>query len=328
MEDIRLAIGLIGFVSAAVFCGFYRWFRNSSNFVLNLAAAGIVILIGVYVRTVWGQLWIVRYIPLPSVIILSNWFPVLLSALAAIVWIRLGSETASAQNPPKKASAARHPSEAASDSSAIYWGRILRRIPVMAILLAASVYSLLYFVPSEPPECGNEWEYPRVPLVWPICKQTTPYTCSAAAAATILNTLEIGTSEQQMARLCLTKSGTTWLGLYHGLSTMLLGTDHRVEFFSGDLRKLQDNANGQPVLLCCRLDPDIAARFPEYQEYGGWIPGTAHTVVYFRPLADYHIVGDPSRGYEVWTTEDLKRLWTGDGLRLGIRPGVNPPAAE
>lgn len=321
MEDIRLAIGFIGFVSAAVFCVFYRWFRSSSNRVLDLAAAGIVILIGIYVRTVWGQLWIVRYIPLPSVIILSNWFPVLLSALAAVVWIRLSSEAAAADD-------SQDSTASPSGSSTVPRGQILRRLPIMAVLLAASVYSLLYFVPSEPPECGNEWEYPRIPLVWPICKQTTPFTCSAAAAATILNTLEIHTTEQEMARLCLTKSGTTWLGLYHGLSTMLLATDHRVEFFHSDADGLNASSHGQPVLLCCRLDAETAAQFPEYKEIGGWIPGTAHTVVYFRQLADYHIVGDPSRGYEVWTTEDLERLWTGDGLRLRLRPGVNPASAE
>src|SRR6056297_2043717 len=119
MEDIRLAIGFIGFVSAAVFCVFYRWFRGSSNLVLDLAAAVLVVLVGVYVRTVWGQLWIVRYIPLPSVIILSNWFPILLAALAAIVWIRLGSEADETQNATS--------SNSTADSTSIHWGQFLRR---------------------------------------------------------------------------------------------------------------------------------------------------------------------------------------------------------
>ncbi|MEZ6129936.1 MAG: hypothetical protein R3C59_14735 [Planctomycetaceae bacterium] len=301
MEDIRLAIGLIGFVSVAAFGVTFRLMRGRSTRVQDLTAALIVVLIFIYVRTVWGQLWIVRYIPLPSVIVLSNWFPILLAALAAVVWLRL------------------EPVRDRSDSSVSDPGAslrsVLRRLPVMLVLLAAAVYSLMYFIPSKAPECRDEWEYPRIPMIWPVCLQTTPFTCSAAAAATILNTLNIETTEQEMARLCLTKSGTTWLGLYHGLSTRLLGSGHRVEFFEGDLETLRDAAAGRPVILCCRLDPDDAERFPSYQQDGGWIPGTAHSVVYFGRLADYHVIGDPSRGYEVWTTQDLSMLWTGQALR-------------
>ena len=121
MEDIRLAVGLIGFVSAAVFAGLYRLMRDRTKPFLDVIAAFIVILIVVYVYTVWGQLWIVKWIPLPSVIILANWFPPLLAGLAAVVWWRLDPAP------------------------------LARRMPIMLALLVAAAFSLTFFIPSTPP---------------------------------------------------------------------------------------------------------------------------------------------------------------------------------
>ena len=286
MEDIRLAVGLIGFVSAAIFAGLYRLLRERSKPFLDFIAAFIVVLIVVYVYTVWGQLWIVKWIPLPSVIILANWFPPLLAGLAAVVWWRLDPAP------------------------------LARRLPIIIAMIAAAAFSLTYFIPSTPPECEDKWARPVPGTVWPVCLQTTRHTCSAAAATTILNTLGVETSEQEMAKLCLTRSGTTWLGLYHGLSTKLMGTKHRVGFFEGDLQKLEEAAGMHPVLLCCQLDPTAAEIIPEYVRDDGWIPGTAHSVVYFGKLRGVHVIGDPSRGYEGWSEQDMNTLWTGTGLRI------------
>lgn len=310
MEDIRLAIGLIGFVSAAAFLLTYRLLKSRPKRLLDAVAALIVLLIAVYVRTVWGQLWIVKWIPLPSVIVLSNWFPPLLAALGAVVWLRLEPEA-----------------NAASKAETPSLLSIARRLPVMLLLLAAATYSLMYFIPQEPPVCENRWLRPSPPLVWPVCRQTTPNTCSAASAATILYTLGIETSEQEMAELCLTKSGTTWLGLYHGLSTKLLGTQYRVGFFEGDIPQLQAMTENHPVLMCCQLPHAVAARQPRFEKDGGWIPGMAHSAVYFGNFNDYHIVGDPSRGYEFWTTADLATLWTGKALTIETQT-IEPSAGD
>ncbi len=293
MEDIRLAIGLIGFLSAGAFALTFRLLRRRSEHFLDAMAVIVVGLIGVYVYTVWGQLWIVNWIPLPSVIVLSNWFPILLSTLGAIVWLRMQSFS------------------------------VGRRFPIMVIMLVAAVYSIVHFIPAAPPECRNEWERPVLPMIYPVCKQTTPYTCSAAAAATILNTIGLETTEQEMAELCLTRSGTTWLGLYHGLATKLLGTKYQVEFFHGSIADIERSAQSAPILLCCELDADVAEMVPSYVNDGGWIPETAHSVVYFGSVRGLHIIGDPSRGYEAWKSQDLAALWTGDGLR--IRHVNDPP---
>lgn len=296
MEDIRLAMGLIGFVTFATFLGTSRLLHGQSRRILTAMAALVVGLIVLYTVTVWGQLWIVNWIPLPSVIVLSNWFPPLLGALAAIVWRQMETQS------------------------------VLRRLPVMTLMLAAGVFSVAYFIPAEAPDCDDVWENPpmvlRSVVNWPVCKQTTKYTCSAASAATILNTLDIETTEQEMAQLCLTKLGTHWLGLYHGLSTQLIGTSHRVEFFEGDVNSLKEMASVHPVLLCCQLNRDDAKAVPAYVEDGGWIPGTAHSVVYFGDIMGrggetMHVIGDPTRGFELWSTDDLNVLWTGEGLKIG-----------
>lgn len=287
MEDLRLSIGLIGFVSVAIYMAMLRLLEGRSKIFLDIIAFLIVILIGAYVRTVWGQLWIVRWIPLSSVIVLSNWFPPLLAALAATVWLRLEPST------------------------------VARRLPIIGLIVASAIYSVTYFIPKNPPECDNRWTSGLGPAIsWPVCLQTTKQTCSAAAAATILNTLNIETSEQEMARLCLTKSGTTWLGLYHGLSIKLRGSDFRVKFFEGSISELVELAKVHPVLLCCELDATVAEMVPAYVQEGGWIPGTAHSVVYFGELNGVHVIGDPSRGYEGWSSRDLNTLWTGAGLQI------------
>ncbi len=297
MDDIRLAMGLIGFLSVGAFAVTWRLLKSRSEHFLDAMAIVVLILIGVYVYTVWGQLWIVNWIPLPSVIVLSNWFPILLAILGAIVWLRLKAFT------------------------------VTRRLPVMGMLVCVAAYSVMRFIPTEPPMCGNDWERPIPPMVFPVCRQTTDYTCSAAAAATILNTIGMETTEQEMAELCLTRSGTTWLGLYHGLASKLMGTKYRVEFFEGSLAEIDGPANAMaPVLLCCELDRDTAKMVPQYVSDGGWIPDTAHSVVYFGSINELHIIGDPSRGYEAWQRRDLTALWTGTGLR--IRHVNDPPAQK
>lgn len=288
MHDIRLAIGLLAFVSVAVFTTTLRLLRGRSRTVLDVTGVAVLGLLILYIIYVWGQLWIVKWIPLPSVIVLSNWFPLFMSALAGIVWLRL--------EPPTLA----------------------RRLPAMLLIVAGSVLSVVWFVPISSPECQDEWipPYPSPPLIWPICRQTRDDTCSAAAAATILNTLEIETTEQEMAELCLTKSGTTWLGLYHGLATKLLHSPYRLEFFEGEADALNSASLVSPMLLCCMLDMEDADAVPEYVIHGGWKPGTAHSVVYFGMIGDQHIIGDPSRGYESWSEADMETLWTGAGLKV------------
>ena len=287
MEDLTAAIILMAVLSIAIFFSFRMVLSNAPERLLDGIAAVLVILVGVYVRLVWGQLWIVRWIPFSSVIILSNWFPLILAALASVLWVRTNTQS------------------------------ILRRLPVQTLLIAGAIWSVVYVIPDKPPVCGNVWIEPSVFVPYRICRQTTPHTCSAAAAATILNSLGIEASEAELAALCLTKQGTTWLGLYHGLAVKLRGTGFRAEFFQCGTSELPEIVSEFPALLCCELSDAVDAEHPHYYEVGGWRPGIKHSTVLFETAQGRHLIGDPSQiEPEIWTDADMDNLWTGKGLRI------------
>ncbi len=291
MEHLRLAIGFMGFLSVGTFFLTRRVITRFPPRLLEALAAGVLLLIGLYFWFVWGQLWIVNWIPLPSVIVLSNWFPVLLAMLAAILWTRQQNTS------------------------------LVRRVPIQAALLAVTIWSVIYVVPRSPPECGNEWIAAEPPIPFRICRQTTDFTCSAASVATILESLGIEATEAEMARLCLTRHGTTWLGMYHGLSIKLWGTGYQAEFFEGSVSDLKTLASTRPILLCCQLTEEVSQQNPEYTEYDGWIAGVQHSVVCFAAVRDGFLIGDPSQAQmEHWSDQDMQNLWIGTGLMVTGRP--------
>ena len=287
MEELWLAMAMMVLLSVAIFFVTRRLVTNSHPPLLDGLAVVIVLLVGLYVRFVWGQLWIVEWIPLPSVIVLANWFPLFLGALAGVLWERTKSQT------------------------------FIRRLPSQALLIGATIWSEVYVIPRTPPQCGDEWIEPTEIIPYRICLQTTPKTCSAAAAATILTSLGIQTNEKEMAALCLTREGTTWLGLYHGLSIRLRGTGFKAEFFECDVDGLDQVTAEYPALLCCQLSNDVAAEFPVYSEERGWKVGISHSTVLFRHVGPYYLIGDPSqKDPELWSDDDVANLWTGTGLRI------------
>lgn len=292
MEDLTAAIILMAVLSVAIFYLFRTVLSNAPERLLDGIAAVLVILVGVYVRLVWGQLWIVRWIPFSSAIILSNWFPLILAALAAVLWVRTKTQS------------------------------ILRRLPVQTLLIAGAIWSVVSVIPDKPPVCGNVWIEPSLFVPFRICRQTTPHTCSAAAAATILQSLGIEASEAELAALCLTKQGTTWLGLYHGLAVKLHGTGFRAEFFECATSELPEVVSEFPALLCCELSDAVDAEHPHYYEIDGWRPGIKHSTVLFETAHGRHLIGDPSQiEPEIWTDIDMDNLWTGKGLRI-VRVGT------
>ncbi|MBL8817561.1 MAG: hypothetical protein JNL58_16165 [Planctomyces sp.] len=287
MQHLWTAIAAMGCASVATFFLSVWVLKNASRIMLDILAVITLLLIGAYVQLVWGQLWIVQWIPLASVIVLSNWFPILLAVLAAILWLRLAGKP------------------------------LLRRAPAQLALIGITIWSVVYVIPRTPPECQDEWIPAGRMFPWRVCRQTTPETCSAAATATLLDELGIAASEREMAQLCLTQRGTTWLGIYHGLSVKLEGTGRRVEFFEGSVEELIRRCEDHPVLLCCELTDIVAAAVPEYQSEAGWIPGVLHSVVCFGTHEGEFLIGDPSqKQLERWSRRDIINLWTGMGLTI------------
>jgi hypothetical protein len=288
VEHLRLAIAFMVMLSIVTFVLSCRTLKESSPEVLKAVAVSVLFLIAAYIRFVWGQLWIVTWIPLPSVIILSNWFPVLLPVLASASWLHT-------RNRP-----------------------LWRRVPAQIALMGIAFWTVFSVLPLTEHDCSDEW-IPATSLVpFRVCRQTTIHTCSAASAATMLEVLGIPATEKEMARLCLTRSGTTWLGMYHGLSIKLMGTEYHVRFFQGTIDQLVTVSRTHPVLLCCQLNEQVADEIPEYVTEDGWKPGVLHSVVCFGSrLGESFVIGDPSQPrVELWSRRDLQNLWSGTGLLL------------
>jgi hypothetical protein len=166
-----------------------------------------------------------------------------------------------------------------------------------------------------PPRCEQLWEQTTNGRLY---FQTTNSTCSAAAAATLLSLYNIPSDEQEMAELCLTREGTTWKGLFRGLILKTRTSPWSVEVFHSSVEELMTE-DDLPVVLCTRLHLDHPFA-TQYEREWGWIPGTSHSVVLIACVRPgEYIVHDPVAGKEVWTEEDLRALWSGDGMRLVAR---------
>lgn len=233
-----------------------------------------------YGLTSWDQIWLSRLLPVSFLILVGNWLPIFASALA-------GAASCFAGLPQ--------------------WRRGL----AVGGLLVVGGFALISPLCGASPVCANRWQ-------GEICLQTTSFTCSAASAATLLRAHGIEATEQEMAELCLTNSrrmGTSWQGLYRGLSLKTLGTAWKVEVFQEGPADLKQSA--RPVILVACLPRDGWGVNPIYREACGWVPGQPHAVVYFESLDDQTLVmGDPQFGRELWKRADLDVLWSGLGFRL------------
>lgn len=289
MMDLYLGIMLMVALGAASFAATRRLANFGPARLYDVAAFVTVCALCVYIGWIWDDVRLARVLPFSNLIIVGNWFLPMLGVLAGLVWRRLPEHS-------------------------------LRRCTATLLLFAAGLYSTVNPVLGEPPKCESSWER----LGQGRCfLQTTDATCSAAAAATLLSLHGISTSEQEMADLCLTREGTTWKGLFRGLSLKTEWTPWEVEVFRGTPIDLDDQQS-YPVLVCAELRPD-APHGEIYRDEYGWIPGTPHTVVVLSREADgSYVVHDPVAGREFWDEEELRLLWTGSAIRLLPRDDMPP----
>jgi hypothetical protein len=278
MNDLATAVVILLALSIGVFWAVRVAARRLSPAAGVLLLALTLALIVAYALLLHGSLLLAKLLPLSSVIVLGNWFPILISVCAAVV--------VSQDKLPK-------------------W----RRAALTIVLVCLAVGCLLYPLRCNPPRAGHSW------TVDGVCLQTTQASCSPCAAATLLRQHGIAATETEMMRLCLTHRNATWqLGLYRGLKIKTRNTEWDVEPFSSTPDDLEQS--GQfPVLLLVKLVPgQVVDR--RYQEQWGWEPGLGHAVVVFDFDGQLADVGDPSVGREFWTLKDIDVLWQGQGLRL------------
>jgi predicted double-glycine peptidase len=150
-----------------------------------------------------------------------------------------------------------------------------------------------------------------------VCRQTHPSTCSAAAAATLLQYHGIAAVEGELIMACFTrKDGTSLGGLLRGVELMARPQGYRARVATATLDDLRSKER-QPAILLMNLRPEVAAKEPRYENQWGWVIGQSHAVVLLGfNEAGHPIIGDPSVGREVWSLEGLTELWTGTTVWL------------
>lgn len=279
MADIF--IGLIVIAIGSVFMyGLAEWlWHRTRPLVVDIAAVATVVGTILYGFLLRDHVIMARLLPFSNMIVLSNWFPLSASFLAGIAWYRVpGAE----------------------------WRKAISTLALLGIALFSAVAPLT----GQPPECDNRW-------FRGVCLQTSPQSCSPASAATLLAQFDIETTEQEMARLCLTRNGSTWQGIYHGLAVKLKNTPWRVEVFDGTLDELRAAVAEAPMILSVELRQEDASVHHEYDGAEGWIEGVPHTVVLMGvDDFDQFQVADPTRGPELWSLKDMEVLWHGRGMRI------------
>ena len=276
MLDLLLGIFVIGLLSAILFVASLRASRRMHERLTHLLGIFVVAMIVAYVTRVQGHPGLSHVLPFSNLIVLSNWQPLLVSALAGLLWHRLPAQM---------------------------W----RKSTVTVALVVACLLSVYRPILAQPPAMHDRWD-------GPVCMQTSQASCTPAAAATLLRQHGIKTNEQEMALLCLTgRDGTQMHGLYRGLKLKTRGTPWDVYMFSAGA--IDDLRGTGPVLLSVELRPEV--RMMRELQGGGWMVGVPHSVVLIGFIGHERVaIADPSFGRQIWTLDELRLLWHGEGVRL------------
>jgi predicted double-glycine peptidase len=294
MADLYLGIGALMLLMIGMFFLALWLTRRAPALVCDVLASLTVVGIAVFARWVWEQPVMARLLPFSNLIIVSNWFPLAAGFLAGLVWRRIGDK-------PE-----RIPGVGSFEA-------LPRRIFATGVLAAAGLYAAMAPLVGRPPLCHEAWD-------GDLCLQTSPATCSAAAAATLLQYYGVYAPEQELADLCLTRRGTNWKGLYRGLTLKAAPLGLRVEVLDTTIDDLARTLN-EPCILLCELEVDNYEASGEY-ERAGWVPGQPHSVVLWDIVGDQYLVADPAAGVELWTRQALETLWQGQALRMTVRGSV------
>lgn len=279
MADLIIGVFLISALSIATFVIASRIAGRLPGWAAVCTAGAVIVAMALYTHYLWYDVALARLLPFSNLIVVGNWYPLMAGLLAGVAY-------------------------------AAVTGNRLRRAIMIGALFSVGGYALVAPLVGEPPRCGNRWTADG------ICLQTTDKTCTAASAATLLNMHGIPTSEQEMARLCLTRQGTTWMGLYRGLKKKTAGTCWDVEVVSCSPRELLAKKPGPMVLM---VGLEAGADSEKMRREEGWIPGVGHSVVLLDTVGPGRVeVADPnpSIGRESWTAEDFEQLWRYCGMRL------------
>lgn len=280
MQDLYFGLAILASVSLLVFLSAARLGRWVSRQVRPWLAIGVVLGMVAYSCILWQSPSLAWLLPFSNLVIVGSWFPIFMAALAGCVWST--------------------PSEMGA-----------RRNVLVVVLGTAGLLAAGWPLLGEAPQCRSQSACDGFFV------QTTEYTCTAASAATLLTMHDIPASEQEMAELCLTRKGTSWLGLYRGLKLKTAGTKWDVEIVRGSIDELRD-ASKRPAIIEVGLS-DAAMIDATFREEFGWEPGRRHSVILcgYEPNVRAEIIDPmPMFGRETWDNDTFKLLWRGYAMRL------------
>ena len=276
--DLMYGFGVMTGITGCLFLLGIVVAERASKRLSVLVLSVVLTLIGAYLFYLWDDILLAKLLPFSYLIVVGNWLPPMASFLAGVSWKSMP-------------------------------GSLRRRNSYTAAVLLIAIIAMIEPVWGTAPSCEDAWE-------GFLCRQTSETTCSAAAAATLLNLHGIVATEQEMANLCLTRSrGTSWQGLYRGLCLKTVGTDFEVEVLScgpHDLAVIDKS----PAILVVGI-PRGAKVEPIYTEEYHWGVGDLHSVVFLGYLPNGMAqIADPEHGVEAWSWKDLKVLVRGRAIRL------------
>lgn len=285
MADIWIGLFFVTTAFLSIAAITWRWTRFASPLARTTTAA-ISVLVGCgYVWFVQNDVRLAEVLPFSNLIVVSNGVAYFTAILLGLV---------------------------ASDPKLTKLRRVLAEC---SLTIAAGCATVMPVMGHARPSADAAW-------LDDVCIQTTDSTCTAACAATVLRSVGINTNEKEMSSLCFADQGTTWAGLYRGLSLKTMGTRYTVRTFVGDLETLRDlNCREQPAVLTVGLTRDSVKRvhgdMVQQLADGGWLPGRSHTVLFYGFTNDDRVsIGDPSAGREHWTLDEFRVLWQRSGQML------------
>ena len=279
MSDLQHAIIIQILLCACLFLTGRRLGVRRDSARFRLAVFSAVLAMVIYGGWLWNRPVMAAILPTSSLIVLANWLP-LWGCFFAGIYLQSASVT------------------------------VWRRSLIGVACLAACLYSTIQPLIGERPECGT-----GLMTVGGLQYQSTPYTCSAACAVSLLSLHSIDATEAELTEMCLTREGTHWMGLYRGLKLKTADTAWDVEVSSFDPSALSSSKYDSPGILALDLDPSV---FPPDIDHG-FQSDVGHSVVFLEKQGHSVItVFDPSPdfGVENWGTDVLRCVRGGVVLQL------------
>ena len=288
MVDLYMSLGImISLCGLAAFAGASLQ-KRAGRVVVFSTEFLVCLATAAYLQYLWDRPLLSRLLPFSGTVILGNWLPVVGTFFLG-VYLKTKRTTQ------------------------------LRRVVLAAVMVGISGYSLAKPMLGQPPTCAPSTSNRTLDF------QTTNQTCSAACAANLLRMHGISASEEELARICLTRRGTHWLGVYRGLKLKTANTNWDVVAEEVKPKDLFSSRSNFGILAMSFQAPgEDQVVDPEW----GFESNVGHTVLVLQSRSSRSLdVFDPSPeyGHETWTVEVLASVRQSILLRLVPRDGSRSP---